>query len=361
MERTINKTRKQIYMVSDMVLLILGIDVSKRTFNVTLLVKDKEKSKKFSNDAVGFLQLQQWLTELAPNGVHACMEATGRYYELLAEFLYSAGHRVSAVNPARIKGYAQAELMRSKTDELDAGLIARFCQKHNPRAWKPPAKEVREVQEAERYLDALKGMRLQETNRLGSGLICDAVRDAIAKHIEQMDSEIAELEKWLKEQIKKHERLTEHHKLITSVIGIGNTTAFAWLGEIGYGDGFEVTRQVESFAGLTTKKTQSGTSIRGRERLSKVGNHYLRKALYMPAMCAMQHNPLIRSFAERLRERGKPPKVIIGAVMRKLLRVIFAVVKSGRPFDLQYHSQPRSSHLSTDSSPEPSHVCEVAV
>lgn len=325
-----------------MVLSILGIDVSKRTFNVVLLLKNKEKSKKFSNDVAGFTQLGDWLKEWAPEGVHACMEATGRYYELLAEFLYSADHRVSIVNPARIKGYAQAELKRSKTDELDAGLIARFCQNQNPKAWKPLDKEIRELQEAERYLDALKGMRHQESNRLGSGLVCDAVKKTIEKHIEQMDAEIAEMETWLKEQIKKHERLTEHHKLITSVIGIGDITAFAWLGEIGYGDGFELTRQLESFAGLTIKKNQSGTSIRGRERLSKAGNHYLRKALYMPAMSAMQHNPLIRNFAERLQERGKPPKVIIGAVMRKLLRIIFAVIKSGQPFDMRYQSQPRS-------------------
>jgi transposase len=330
-----------------MVLSILGIDVSKRTFNVTLLVGGKEKSKKFSNDAVGFEELQEWLKEWAPDGVHACMEATGRYYEALGEFLYSAGHLVSVVNPTRIKGYAQSELKRSKTDELDAGLIARFCQKHHPRPWEPLATEVREVQEAERYLDALKGMRLQESNRLGSGLTCDAVKKAIEKHIEQIDSEIAEIEKWLKEQLKKHERLTEHYKLITSVIGIGNVTAFTWLGEIGYGDNFELTRQLESFAGLTIKKNQSGTSVRGRERLSKVGNHYLRKALFMPAMCAMQHNPVIRSFAERLRERGKPPKVIVGAVMRKLVRIIFAVVKSGRPFDPQYRSLPRSPQLVT--------------
>ena len=181
-----------------MVLSILGIDVSKRTFNVALLLESKEKSKKFSNDTAGFTQLRDWLKEWAPAGVHACMEATGRYYELLAEFLYSAGHCVSVVNPARIKGYAQAELKRSKTDELDAGLIARFCQKQNPRAWKPLDKEVRELQEAGRYLDALKGMKYQESNRLDSGLVCDAVKKAIEKHIEQMDSEIAEMEKWLK-------------------------------------------------------------------------------------------------------------------------------------------------------------------
>lgn len=335
-------------MVSDRVLSILGIDVSKLTFNVTLLLfKDKEKSKKFSNDTVGFAQLQDWLTEWAPDGIHACMEATGRYYEPLAEFLYNAGYLVSVVNPVRIKGYAQSELQRSKTDELDAGLIARFCEKHNPKPWEPLASEVREVQEAERYLGALKGMRQQESNRLDSGLVCDAVRQAIEKHIEQMDSEIAEMEKWLKERIKKHAKLTEHFKLITSVIGVGSITAFTWLGEIGYGDNFELTRQLESFVGLTIKQKQSGTSVRGKERISKKGTHYLRKALYMPAMSAIRHNPVIRSFAERLRERGKPPKVIIGAVMRKLVRIIFAVVKSGRPFDPLHQSQPRSLQLAT--------------
>jgi transposase len=199
------------------------------------------------------------------------MEATGRYDEPLAEFLYSMDYLVSVVNPVRIKGYSQAELKRSKTDHIDGGLIARFCQKHTPRAWKPKAVEVRAIQEAERYLTALKEMRRQECNRLEAGLVCNAVRKAIEKHVEQMDLEIVEMQKWLKEHIKNHQRLTEHYKLITSVIGVGEITAFTWLGEIGYGDSFEQTRQLESYAGLSTKKTQSGTSVRDRERLSKVG------------------------------------------------------------------------------------------
>jgi transposase len=327
-------------MLLEMELPILGIDISKRTFNVTLLVNGEEKSKKFSNDTCGFARLDDWLKKLTPNVVHACMEATGRYYEAIAGFLYSSGHHVSVVNPARVKGYAQAELKRSKTDDLDASLIARFCRTQEPALWKPAPREVREVQEAERYLDALKGMRQQELNRLDSGLACDAVKEAIEKHIKQMESNIAEMEKWLKEHLKKHDRLNEQYRLITSVIGIGNVTALTWLGEIGYGDNFKHASQLESFAGLTPKQNQSGTSVLGRARLSKVGSHFLRKALYLPAMSAIQHNPQIRAFAQRLKERGKPGKVIIGAVMRKLVRIIFAVVKSGQPFDPEYQSHP---------------------
>lgn len=326
-------------MVSNSIQPILGIDVSKLTIDVALMVGDKLRPRKFDNNAAGFAHLQLWLEKNGGTGAHVCMEATGRYYEALAESLYSNSYTVSVVNPIRIKGYAKVELKRHKTDELDASLIARYCATQNPDLWKPMPTEIREVQEAERYLDALKEMKQQESNRLESLLVSRAVKETIQKHIEQINADIAELEKWLKDHVQSHERLAEHYRLITSIIGIGNVTAITWLGEIGYGDRFALSRQVESFTGLTTKKTQSGTSIHGRERLSKVGNRYLRKALYMPAMVAINHNPLIKSFAQRLRERGKPPMVIIGAVMRKLVRLIFAVVKSGKPFDSQYRSE----------------------
>ncbi len=100
-----------------------------------------------------------------------------------------------------------------------------------------------------------------------------------------------------------------------------------------------MTRQIEAFVGLTPSENQSGTSVCGKDRLSKVGNNYLRKSLYMPAVSAIQHNPVIRDFADRLKQAGKPSKVIICAVMRKLLRIIYAVVRSGKPFDSNYKSK----------------------
>lgn len=315
----------------------LGIDISKKTFSVALLLGGKEKKRNFSNENSGFVELCSWLQEHGVgSNVYACMEATGRYYELLAEFLFDAGFKVSVVNPAKIKGYAQAELKRVKTDTLDAGLIARFCQNQNPQTWTPAPKEVREIRECERYLDALKGMRKQEHNRLSAGSLTDTIKTAILRHIAEMDSQIAELQKWLKSAIKSNDRLKKQFDLITSVIGVGDIAAFAWLGELGYCDNFELSRQVEAFAGLAVTKKESGTSVKGRERLSKVGCHHLRKALYMPAMSAIQHNPAISELAARLRAKGKPPKVIIGAAMRKLLRIIFAVVKSEEAFSSDY-------------------------
>lgn len=318
---------------------ILGVDVSKLKFDVCLIHNGKEKRRKFNNSASGFQQLSEFLVNHGVPSVHACMEATGRYYEALAQYLYAAGHLVSVVNPLRIKGFAVSELKRSKTDEIDAGIIARFARCHCPSAWKPQPQEVRELQEAERYLVSLKSNLRQELNRLESGMTCQLVTSTIQKHIEYLQSQIREIEVWMKQHTKKHDRLNEQRKLITSIIGIGDIAAFTYLGELGYSDSFSLTREVESFCGLTPRKNQSGSSIHGKDRLSKIGNIHLRTALYMPALSAMQHNPIIRTFADRLRQAGKPPKVIICAVMRKLLRIMFAIVRSGKPFDLNYRSQ----------------------
>jgi transposase len=193
-------------------------------------------------------------------------------------------------------------------------------------------------------------MRQEERNRLEAGLVCRAVSGAIEKHLKEMEKQIKEIEKWLKSQVMQNEQLSEQHRLITSIVGIGELTAYVWLGEFGYTNEFERAKQLESFCGLTPRKRESGTSVRGRGGLSKVGNSHIRKALFMPAMCAVKHNPVIKKFAERLAERGKPPKLILGAVMRKLVRIIFGVIKSGKPFDPGYlsgspHLEPASAAL----------------
>ena len=322
-----------------MLLPVLGIDISKASFDGYLINEGKTNHKKFSNDTLGFKELVKWLTQNKVKQVHVSMEATGRYYEALAEFLYSKKHIVSVINPAKIKGFAKSELARSKTDKLDAALIARFCEQKRPPSWQPTPEEIREVQELTHYLEALKKNQTQEKNRLQSGLKVKSVKEAVQRHLDDLAIRIAELEKLLKEHAKKHEKLNEHYKRITSIIGVGDITAFAWLGEMGYAETFLHTRQVEAFVGLTPSQNQSGTSVCGKDRLSKVGNNYLRKSLYMPAVSAIQHNPVIRDFADRLKQAGKPSKVIICAVMRKLLRIIYAVVRSGKPFDLNYKSK----------------------
>jgi transposase len=117
-------------------------------------------------------------------------------------------------------------------------------------------------------------------------------------------------------------------------------TAFTYLAEIGYAERFRQTRQVESYCGLSPRQYQSGSSVRGKERISKVGNSRMRKAVYMPALNAKDYNPVLRAFAERLEKAGKPPRVIVCAVMRKLLRIMHGVVSSGKEFDINHVSGP---------------------
>jgi transposase len=319
---------------------ILGIDISKRTFDICLIHADKEKHRKFDNNPGGFAKLTQFLKKENVQLVHACMESTGRLYEALANHLFSKGHQVSVVNPRCIKGFALSELQRSKTDKKDAGVIARFCKAHSPKPWQPLPPEVRELQEVMRYIDTIKTNIHQEKRRLESGLTSATVKAAIEQHIEALQSKLADLQQCLKDHIKCHHRLRLHFELLKSIIGIGDGAALTYLAEIGYSHQFKETRQLESFCGLAPRQYQSGSSVRAKERISKIGNARMRKALYMPALAARDHNPILRVFAERLKEAGKPPKVIICAVMRKLLRIMYAVVTAERPFEPDYFPGP---------------------
>jgi transposase len=165
---------------------ILGIDIAKRKFDVALLIADKMTVGKFDNEPTGFAKLERWLEKYGVERVHACLEATGTYGDALAEHLYHAGHVVSLVNPARIKGFGQSELSRTKTDKADAQLIARFCRVMRPEPWQPLAPEVKELQSLVRRLEALNDMLDQERNRLESaeGLVRDSIQRVIA-HLQQ--------------------------------------------------------------------------------------------------------------------------------------------------------------------------------
>ncbi len=157
-----------------------GLDLAKLKFNACLVrAGGKLRHRTFSNDEAGFAQLSAWLTKNGTALTHACMEATGAYYEALATYLHDAGHAVSVVNPAAIKAYAQSHLSRTKNDRVDATLIAGFCAERRPPAWRPPAPELRELQALVRRLDSLVEMRTMEENRLSSGIAVEAVRESV--------------------------------------------------------------------------------------------------------------------------------------------------------------------------------------
>ena len=321
-----------------MTLPVLGIDVSKKQFHVVLIgAAGRTPARAFANRAAGFAQLAAWLQRQDAACVHACLEATGSYGEELARFLHQAGHRVSVVNPRRIRAFADSELARNKTDPLDAGLIARFCQAHHPPAWVPPPPEVAELEALVRRLDALEEMRQQEANRLD--VARPAVQSSIAEHLAFLQQQIAQTQQAIRDHFDSHPDLRARRDLLVSIPGIAEKTAAKLLAEIPQLEQFSQARQVAAFAGLNPRQYTSGSSVRGRSRLSKIGSPRLRQALYMPALVALRHNPVIRGLARRLTLRGKQPMVIVGAAMRKLLHLAYGVLKSGVPFDPNYSSQ----------------------
>ncbi len=320
-----------------MILPTLGIDIAKLKFNVCLLdAGGKRKHKVFPNTAAGFQQLAVWLSMPGVQRVHACMEATGAYGEALALHLHQAGHTVSVVNPAAIKAFAGSRLSRTKTDKVDAELIARFCQTQLPPAWTPPAPEVRELQALVRRLESLIEMRTAESNRLEAIITINVVKAFVEEHVAYLDHQIKQTQVLIRTHINHHPRLKHQSELLDSIPGIGETTAATLLAEITNITEYESARQVAAFAGLVPRERQSGSSVRGRTRLSKIGNARLRKALYFPAITALRCSAFFKEWAEGLRQRGKCKMSVIGAAMRKLVHLAYGVLKTGCPFDPQW-------------------------
>lgn len=311
----------------------LGIDVSKRDLRVALLRADgKYRDRKLPNDRAGHDQLLSWLEKKAGERVHVCLEATGEYGEAAAERLHDAGHCVSVVNPGRIKAFADSQGLRTKTDAVDARLIARFCAALEPAAWTPLPSELRPLRALVRRLDALKRMRVQEQNRLDTAHA--SVRQEIEAHIAYLDRQIEATQRAIEDHIDDDPDLRDKADLLTSIPGISDTTAAWLLGEVRF-ELYDSARQLGAHSGLTPMHRDSGTSVRGKPKISRRGNRRLRQALYMPALTAMRCNPVLKSFAQRLRQRGKHGKAIVAAVMRKLLHMAYGVLRNRTPFRVE--------------------------
>lgn len=313
----------------------LGIDISKLKFNVCLIQQSsKLKHKVFPNNSAGFEQLRDWLTRQGIEQVHACLEATGTYSEAVALFLFQSGHIVSVVNPAAVKAFAASRLSRTKTDRVDAELIARFTVAQAPPAWTPLPAEVRELQALVRRLESLIEMRVAEENRLTSGVIVEVVRQSLEEHLSYLSQEIKRTEELIRNHINSHPTLKQQSELLDSIPGIAQTTAARLLAEMTDINQYRSARQVAAYAGLVPRERQSGSSLKGRARLSKVGNARLRKALYFPAITALRSSPFFKAWAKGLQERGKCKMTIICAVMRKFIHLAYGVLKTGKPLIL---------------------------
>ena len=172
--------------------------------------------------------------------------------------------------------------------------------------------------------------RQQQMNRLESARSKEVVK-SLRKLVQVLDKEIVQIEKRIKAHIAGHPRLQQQHELLDSIKGIGDRTISTLLAEINFKQ-YSSARQVAAYVGLTPRNNRSGT-INGKTRLAKIGNARVRKALFLPALVAKRHNPIVRSFCARLATNGKSKMAIVGAAMRKLIHIAFGVLKSGQPFD----------------------------
>ncbi len=317
----------------------LGIDVSQASLAVALMVTDSTDSVvrhgNFSNDPKGFAQLKRWVQRQVKGGIWACLEATGRYSEAIARYLFEERwvEQVSVLNPNCIHAYARSQMRRSKTDKADAQLLAHYAATQEPQGWTPSSPQQQRLQELMRHRDNLLDMRQQVRNRLKSGVRTESVQRQLREQEQLLTRQIAEAEAEVNQQIKQDETLHHQFTLLRSIPGIGPILAAHFLAEVPEITRFEDADQLAAFAGVVPKIHQSGNSQRPG-RLAKTGNVHLRTAFYMPALSAARYNPLIAAFVERLKATGEKAKMtIVVAVMHKLLRLAYGVLKSNLPFD----------------------------
>ena len=314
----------------------LGIDVAKAKLDCALRLPDgKLRSKVVENNFKGFKVLTEWLEKHGATTVHVCMEATGIYWEAVAEYLATQGMTVSVVNPAQIKAFGASKMVRTKTDKVDAKLIAGFCFERRPDPWQAPTPSEQALRAMVLRLEALQAMRTQESNRLE--VARDAVKEGIVKHIEWLDEQIKALAKTIRDHIDGDETMKNKQVILESIPGVGERTIAVLLAFYANLDRFSNARQAVAFAGLDPRQHESGSSVKGKPRLSKIGHAFLRKTLYMPAMVTLYKTDWGKLFRDRLAAAGKPPKLIIGAMMRKLVHVAYGVLKSGKSFNPALH------------------------
>ena len=312
----------------------LGVDIAKKKFDVACLINNKYKHKTFDNNETGFMAFIAWFLALCGDvNPLICMESTGAYSLPLADFLVNQGYSVSLVNPAKIHAFAKSELSRAKTDKADAKLIARYAFTMQPELWNPPPVNIRELQALVRRVEHLLEMIQMERNRLNTANA--KIVDSINVVLQTLEAELKATRQAIFDHIDKHPDLKKRGDLLNSIPGIGEATVAHLLIALSEHHGFTHAKQVAAFAGLAPSLRQSGQWT-GSTHIAKTGDALLRKALYMPALCALRFNPLIRTFSERLKANGKNGKAVACAAMRKLIHIAFGVLKSGKPFDPNY-------------------------
>ena len=321
-------------------MLYLGIDISKNKLDSCLLFDEgrRKRTKIVANSRVGCTELLAWLKRHWPDvplpQVHVVMEGTGIYHEVAACALHDAGLKVSVINPAHARDFAKALGVHSKTDAIDSQVLALFAQRMIPAAWQRPAEPVRQLQAMLSRRQALQKNLLRERNRQEKALAAGTtqlVQQSLQRSIAFLGQQIDELQSQIDDHIDGHPQFREDAKLLRSIPGVGSKLG-ALMVALLCAKRFASAEQLAAYLGLAPVQRLSGSSLKGRSRLSKTGPAQVRAMLYLPAVVATRCNAHIKALYERLLKAGKTKMSAIGAAMRKLVHLCFGVWKTRQPY-----------------------------
>ena len=311
----------------------VGLDISKKTIDAAYMPAEKEIiSAVFDNDENGIQALKQWLESHGQDELHICMEATGNYYEAAADDI-GKDYPVYVVNPLKISAYAKKRFSRTKTDKQDAKIIAEYCftalDQELEQRYIPTADQYR-LKRLMALHGQLKQQMTAQQNRLKAAKD-SFVQSIHTEQIKQLQKHIDAVEQEINDAAGGDSGTKETANKLQSIPGIGGITS-AKLAYYLTALKFKGAKQFAAFAGLVPQKKQSGTSVKGKEQMTRYGNRQLRGALFMPTMVAYR-NGYFPELIKRLTKKKKPKKVIIGAIMRKLATIAYYVHTTGKPYE----------------------------
>jgi transposase len=302
----------------------VGIDVSKDQFDVVTIPASNHRT--FDNDQRGIARLIKWLDKVQPELV--VMEDTGGYQRALELKMWAADITFATVNPRQIRDYAKGTGELAKTDEIDAGILAVFGQKQTPHPTAEPEEGVLRLKDLVGRRRQLKKMIQEEHNRLE--LADEEMTQRINRHLRWLKEELEAIDTQIDATIEEHENLREKNELLQSMPGVGRVLAFTLLADL-CELGWVNAKQIAALVGVAPFNSDSGRT-QGK-RFCWGGRAQVRKVLYMAAMSATIHNPIIREFYQRLLNNGKHKMVALVACMRKLLVILNAMIRDGKEWD----------------------------
>lgn len=318
----------------------LGIDVAKAKLDAALWIADARKwyACKVDNDAAGARKLLAWA--IAKSGavagdISVVLEATGVYHQVAAETLHDAGCPVRVVNPKRSRDFAKGLGLLTKTDTVDAKGLARYGEHGDVLIWQPPAPEIRRLRALLARLAAVEEDLQREENRREKLNFTDTpelVQDSLQRSIESLQAERTRLRKAIDDHFDQHPGLKQERDLLQTIPAVGKASADQLLCLL-RGRSFESARQAAALSGLVPVEYTSGTSVRGRPRLSKQGNPKLRAVLYMASIVAIKHNPALAAIYQRLLAKGKAKMAALGALMRHIVHIAYGILKHHTPYN----------------------------